>query len=240
MTVPPMSAYYSQNSEMMQDGNYLDVAGKVDSGYCLTMKPTHHIFSRRCWIFDLDGTLTVPVHDFPAIREALGMEVTDTDILRFLAELPPHEAEQRHARLREIEYGLADRTSAAPGAVRLLDRLLQRNVRVGILTRNTREIALYTLGQIGLEAYFAPEHVLGRNEAVPKPHPEGIEKLLSEWGGMPDETVMVGDYLFDLQVGRAAGTATIHVDANGAFRWPELADLAVTTLDELADVLSSD
>lgn len=51
---------------------------------------------------------------------------------------------------------------------------------------------------------------------------------------------MVGDYLFDLQVGRAAGTATIHVDSSCAFRWPELADLAVSTLEELAEAMSVD
>jgi len=50
---------------------------------------------------------------------------------------------------------------------------------------------------------------------------------------------MVGDYLFDLQVGRAAGTATIHVDGSGAFRWPELADLAVVDLGELAEGLTA-
>lgn len=195
----------------------------------------HHILARRCWIFDLDGTLTLPVHDFPAIRRALGMRDSDPDILGFLASLPPGEAAARHARLIEIEYELADRTAAAPGAVRLLDQLLRRNACVGILTRNTREIALHTLGQIGLKGYFAPDAILGREEAAPKPHPEGIEKLLAAWGSTPDETVMVGDYLFDLQVGRAAGTATIHVDRSCLFRWPELADLAVATLEELAE-----
>ena len=198
----------------------------------------HHIFARRCWIFDLDGTLTVPVHDFAAIRSALGMTEADTDILRFLASLPATEAAARHARLIEIEYELAAKTEAAPGAVRLLDQLLRRDARIGVLTRNTREIALHTLGLIGLKGYFAADTILGREEAVPKPHPEGIEKLLAAWGSAPDETVMVGDYLFDLQVGRAAGTATIHVDRSGVFPWPELADLAVATLDELAEVLA--
>ena len=201
------------------------------------MTAYNKILSRRCWIFDLDGTLTIPVHDFPAIRTALGMTESESDILRFLASLPEEEAAARHARLIEIEYELAARTAAAPGAVQLLDQLLRRNVRVGILTRNTREIALHTLGLVGLKEYFFPDDILGRDEAAPKPHPAGIEKLLSAWGRTPDETVMVGDYLFDLQVGRAASTATIHVDHSGAFRWPELADLAVTTLQELAEAL---
>lgn len=197
-----------------------------------------HILARSYWIFDLDGTLTVPVHDFPAICSVLGMADTDSDILLFLDSLPAAEAAARHARLIEIEYELADRTAAAPGAGRLLDQLLRRDARVGILTRNTREIALYTLGQIGLDGYFTSDDVLGRDEAAPKPHPEGIEKLLAAWGSAPDETVMVGDYLFDLQVGRAAGTATIHVDSSGAFRWPELADVSVSTLEELAEAMA--
>jgi HAD superfamily hydrolase (TIGR01509 family) len=202
------------------------------------MTAYQHILSRRSWIFDLDGTLTVPVHDFPAIRSALGMSESDSDILRFLSSLPSAEAASRHARLIEIEYGLADRTAVAPGAVRLLDLLLRRDARVGILTRNTREIALHTLGLIGLQGYFTADDILGRDEAEPKPHPEGVEKLLAAWGNLPDEAVMVGDYLFDLQVGRAAGTATIHVDSSCSFRWPELADIAVATLDELAEAMA--
>lgn len=204
------------------------------------MTAYRHILARRCWIFDLDGTLTLPVHDFPAIRTALGMTEMDFDILQFLASLPLVEAEARRAQLTEIEFGLADKTVAAPGAFRLLENLLRRDAHVGILTRNTREIALHTLGQIGLKGYFAPDAILGRDEAEPKPHPEGIEKLLTTWRKTPDETVMVGDYLFDLQVGRAAGTATIHVDRSGAFRWPELADMEVSTLEELVEEMSND
>ncbi|GFE57101.1 HAD family hydrolase [Geobacter sp. AOG1] len=202
------------------------------------MAHRHHILARRCWIFDLDGTLTLPVHDFAAIRAELGMAESDPDIIQFLASLPAVEAAEKHARLIEIEYELAARTAAAPGAGRLLDRLLRRGSQVGILTRNTREIALHTLDQIGLKQYFRPDAVLGRDEAAPKPHPAGIAKLLDAWGSAPDEAVMVGDYLFDLQVGRAAGTATIHVDRSGAFRWPELADLAVANLEELAQGLT--
>jgi HAD superfamily hydrolase (TIGR01509 family) len=203
------------------------------------MALNNQILSRRCWVFDLDGTLTVPVHDFAAIRTALGMEETDPDILRFLASLPATEAAAKHARLIEIEYELSARTAAAPGAGRLLDKLLRRGSVIGILTRNTREIALHTLAQIGLKQYFVPEAILGRDEASPKPHPEGIAKLLDAWGSTPEEAVMVGDYMFDLQVGRAAGTATIHVDPSGAFRWPELADLAVVNLEELAEEMTT-
>lgn len=91
--------------------------------------------------FCLDGMLTVPVHDFPAIRTALGMTEADL-ILHFLACLPLDEAEECYTRLIEIEYELAARTVVAPGTGRLLNSCFGAGARVGILTRNTREIAL--------------------------------------------------------------------------------------------------
>jgi phosphoserine phosphatase len=34
-------------------------------------------FDRRdCWIFDMDGTLTVSIHDFDSIKRILGLPIT--------------------------------------------------------------------------------------------------------------------------------------------------------------------
>ena len=41
----------------------------------------------RHWVFDMDGTLTVAVHDFAAIRQALAIP-PEHDILTHLAALP--------------------------------------------------------------------------------------------------------------------------------------------------------
>jgi len=50
---------------------------------------------------------------------------------------------------------------------------------------------------------------------------------------------MVGDYLYDLQAGRLAGALTVHVDSSRSFIWPELADVAVGTLEELLPQLQA-
>ena len=48
-------------------------------------------FSKRThWIFDMDGTLTLAVHDFPAIRNKLGIN-KDLDIIEAIESLPPEE-----------------------------------------------------------------------------------------------------------------------------------------------------
>ncbi|MDN5540541.1 hypothetical protein, partial [Comamonas sp.] len=73
----------------------------------------------RHWVFDMDGTLTVAVHDFAAIREALEIPPSD-DILTHLAALPAAEAAAKHAWLLEHERDLAIGSQAAVGAVELV------------------------------------------------------------------------------------------------------------------------
>jgi len=193
------------------------------------MKSLHEMQS---WIFDLDGTLTKPVHDFAFIRRELAIPDC-SDILGHLQSLEPEEAVRRQARLEEIELELARGAEAAPGAVQLVESLVSRGCRVGILTRNSRDVALLTLEGIGVSRYFSESSVIGRDEASPKPDPEGIFRLLTDWRTDAVNGVMVGDYLFDLQAGRAAGVATLHVGRPDGQRWPECTDFAVDSLAEL-------
>ena len=106
---------------------------------------------------------------------------------------------------------------------------------MAILSRNTRELALRTLTAAGLMGFFPTETILGRNCARPKPHPQGILQILSTWGVLPQEAVMVGDYVFDLDAGRAAGLYTIYIDRQGSQLWQDHADLRVERLDHLLD-----
>lgn len=176
----------------------------------------------RNWVFDMDGTLTVAVHDFAAIRVALDIPA-EHDILTHLAALPADEAAAKHAWLLEHERDLAIASTAAAGAVELVRELAERGCRLGILTRNARELAHVTLGAIGLADCFPVEHILGRDEAAPKPSPDGLLKIANAWGVAPGELVMVGDYRFDLDCGRAAGARTVLVNLPDN-PWPELVD----------------
>jgi HAD superfamily hydrolase (TIGR01549 family) len=176
----------------------------------------------RNWVFDMDGTLTVAVHDFAAIRVALDIPA-EHDILTHLAALPAAEAAAKHAWLLEHERDLALASTAATGAVELVRELAERGCRLGILTRNARELAHVTLEATGLADCFPVEHILGRDEAAPKPSPDGLLKIASAWGVAPSELVMVGDYRFDLDCGRAAGARTVLVNLPDN-PWPELVD----------------
>ncbi|HEX6241687.1 MAG TPA: HAD family hydrolase [Polyangiales bacterium] len=184
------------------------------------------------WVFDLDGTLTLAVHDFDAIRAELGVP-PGKPILEHIASLPREEGRTLEARLLELERALCQETNAADGAEELLASLHARGAKLGVLTRNARELALLTLEHVGLARFFEPEAVLGREQARPKPHAEGFERLALRWRIHPRHCAMLGDFRFDLEVGRAVGALTVHIDPSGTFAWPELTDIAVRSLREL-------
>lgn len=157
----------------------------------------------RHWVFDMDGTLTVAVHDFARIKRELAIPQED-DILTHLAGLP------------------AAASQPATGAVALVRALQGAGCRLGILTRNVRSLAQVTLQAIGLGDVFAEDDIIGRDEAEPKPSPAGLQYFLRRWQVEPSQVVMVGDYRFDLECGRAAGSRTLLVNAPDN-PWPDMA-----------------
>lgn len=187
------------------------------------------------WVFDLDGTLTLAVHDFAAIRRHLDIPA-QADILHHLAELPATEREAKHAWLFAHERELAVAAQPAPGAVDLVRSLHARGCRLGILTRNARDLALLTLAAIGLEDCFDPGAVLGRDEAAPKPDPGGLLRLADLWQVAPRSLVMVGDHRYDLECGRAVGCTTLQVNQPGD-PWPAARDQRFETCQEILSAL---
>lgn len=190
----------------------------------------------RYWIFDLDGTLTRPKHDFMAIRRQLGVPL-EQGILEFIAEQPEADKASLNARLETIERQVAEDAELAPGAGDLLDLLFRRGCRLGILTRNSRPCVEITLECTGIGAFFGDRDIVCRDDARPKPDAHGIEKLLTRWRAPKALSVMVGDYLFDLQAGRSAGIATIHYNGKRGETWAGYSDLVVHDFSELHALL---
>jgi HAD superfamily hydrolase (TIGR01509 family) len=192
---------------------------------------------RNAWIFDMDGTLTVAMHDFDAIRAELDLPPGEP-ILESLARLSPAKAAPLHQRLDALELELAAQARPQPGAQQLLQALSERGVYLGILTRNTQPNAIATLQACGLLSFFEPACILGRKMAAPKPSPNGINQLLKYWQVQPAQAVMVGVYLFVLQAGRAAATATVYVDICRQKLWADQADIMVHHLAELLEMIT--
>ena len=190
------------------------------------------LHNRTAWIFDMDGTLTESLHDFPAISRELGLP-EDEPILEALDKLPKDRAAECHRQLDEIELEIAGQATPQPGAYELLSDLKAQSKQVGILTRNTKAIAHKTLAACGLDQFFHSDCVLGRSCCLPKPQPDGILQLLALWEIAPDAAVMTGDHKFDLMAGRNAATAAVYLDPTGEFLWRQYADYSVQSLKKL-------
>jgi HAD superfamily hydrolase (TIGR01509 family) len=186
------------------------------------------------WIFDLDGTLTVAAHDFVAIRNELGIP-PDRDILGFIDEQDVTLASQLSEKLNDIEQDIARKSVSAPGVKPLLNHLLERDCTLGIVTRNSSLSAFTSLEVPGLEGYFSA--VIGREQASPKPDPEGIEQLRSRWSTSVDSMVMVGDYIHDLRAGRNAGVSTVYIQGQRAEDWDEYWDYRADDMGQLLMML---
>lgn len=193
--------------------------------------------TRRFWVFDMDGTLTLAQHDFAGIKRKLDLPA-DQGILEALQAMSESRRQVVEQAVDEWEYELAGEAQAATGAWELLRMLKGQGVQCGVLTRNSKRNALKTLAATDMLQFFSEGDILGRHEAAPKPSPEGILYLLQRWQGQAEAAMMVGDFQFDLEAGRAAGCSTVHVDVTGEFTWPELSDWAVTDLGKLIPLIA--
>ncbi len=187
----------------------------------------------------MDGTLTVSMHDFDAMRAELGLPEGEPilEALDRLDRTDPVAGAAKRAALDAMELRMAGEATEQPGARAVLRALLDGGRRIGILTRNGREIADATLAAAGLDDLFESDYILGRECAAPKPDPAGVHLLLERWGANAHDAVMVGDGRFDLEAAAAAGCVTVHFDPDAdpdePLAWPEVTRRRVGSLEEL-------
>jgi len=184
-------------------------------------------------IFDLDGTLIDSRLDFDQMR--CDMEFAPGQlILETLEALPAGEHKDRCREiLRRHEYAGAVSATLMPGAIELLAELDQRRLPQAILTRNSREMTELAL----LRLQLAFSQVLTREDAPPKPDPEGLHIICRNWQVEPREVAFVGDFHFDVIAGRRAGMATILYAPGEPPEYAHEADFVITHLAQTCDVL---
>ena len=181
-------------------------------------------------LFDLDGTLTVPVIDFDAMRRALNLPA-GVSITHALEEMPEPERQRGYDIVRAAELEAAKRAIANRGAKELVQWLHERGFSTGIITRNFAGAVDITLTAIGLEF----DVVITRDCAPPKPAPAPVIEALRRLNRSATAALMVGDYQDDILSGKAAGALTCLV-TNGQTEPAFEADIHVTWLSELLEL----
>ncbi len=199
-------------------------------------------------IFDLDGTLIDSSGDIAwvanRVLESIGRPVLDPEeikkkigwgIKQLLTELLPDEKPEviESARKRFLDiYGnhLVVETRPYPGVVETLEHFSRLGKKMALVTNKPESLAIGILEQLDLSDFFGV--VLGGDSlSRRKPHPEPVEKVLSELGVAPEKGVFVGDSPIDCETGKAAGLCTIGA-AYGFRGRPELEEAGCDVIIE--------
>jgi HAD superfamily hydrolase (TIGR01509 family) len=157
----------------------------------------------RAVIFDLDGTLTEPLLDFDAMRAEIGLR-PGLPILEQLEQADAVTRARADGILRRHEREAIERATLSDGCAELLARLDTLAIPTAILTRNVREVVEVFARMFG----FSFAAIYTREDGPPKPSPAGVLALCQSLRAMPAETLVVGDYKFDILAGRRAGCPT--------------------------------
>jgi HAD superfamily hydrolase (TIGR01509 family) len=161
-------------------------------------------------LFDLDGTLVDSALDFDQMRREMGIR-DRTPLLEALDAMSPEDARRCWAILDEHERRGAERAVAYPGVREFLASLAARRVARAVVTRNSRAITLPILARLRLPI----DLVMCREDGPVKPDPATIWKICDAWGVQPRQCVMVGDYRFDIEAARRAGTHAVLFTGSG-------------------------
>jgi HAD superfamily hydrolase (TIGR01509 family) len=161
----------------------------------------------RAVLFDFDGTLTKPGGlDFSRIRREIGCPDT-VSILTYIDELEDDgERERATNALLRFERAAAEASEPNVGAESLVEELSAHGVPISIQTRNTLgsvEIALRKFHSVTAEDFTML--ITREGEIPPKPDPAGIRRAAAAMGVRPEEVLVVGDYLYELEAADVVG-----------------------------------
>jgi phosphoglycolate phosphatase len=187
--------------------------------------------SHRLAVFDCDGTLidgqasicdamaeafaaaSLPPPDRNAVRRAVGLSLPQA-VLRLLPD------GDEALLLKVVEgYKQAFRTAREagslaqplyPGMAALLAELSAAGWLLGVATGMSDRGLAHCLATHGLRDLFVSLQTADRHPS--KPHPAMLQAALLEAGAAPDQAVMIGDTVFDIQMAGAAGVCGIGVD----------------------------
>jgi HAD superfamily hydrolase (TIGR01549 family) len=156
-------------------------------------------------LFDMDGTITEPMLDFPTIKREMG--IGNRPILEALAEMSVEERKRAEAVLHRHEEKAAANSTLNFGCKALLNWLERHGIGMAVITRNSRLSVQTVCRKHGL----AFEVLITREDGKFKPDPAPLLEACRRLNVEKADVWMVGDGQYDVEAGLAAGIATLWV-----------------------------
>ncbi len=177
--------------------------------------------------FDFDGTLAdttegivqctlvtlqelgLPASSPERIRSVIGLPLTGC--FERGTDTPPERIAEACATYRKLFNEIAiPCTTLYPGTRETLAELQARGFTLALCTSRSNNSLNALLQVLGIRAHFSAI-VTNKDVSHPKPAPDIALLALARLGARPDETMVVGDTVFDLQMGSSAGCRTCGV-----------------------------
>jgi hydrogenase expression/formation protein HypE len=199
--------------------------------------PIQKPFRTKAVLFDFDGTLTRPgTLNFSIIKEALGCPLKDP-VLEFIHGIAdPDKKHNAMAALDQFEMEAAKKAEPNHGAEEIVSYLKSKRLFLGIISRNSLGSILKALENFN---HICPEYfdvIISRDDPIkPKPSGDGILSAASLLGVKPEEIMVVGDYIFDIEAGNRAGAITVFLDTKKVSELIK-SDFIITQLAELKNI----
>ena len=187
----------------------------------------------RAILFDMDGTLTEPMLDFPKIKAEMG--IVARPILEALAEMSPELRAQAEAILLRHEDHAAENSTLNPGCRKLLDHLSGHSIPTALITRNSRRSVEFVLRRHALSF----DTIVAREDGPFKPSPVPLQLACRKLAVPEAHAWMVGDGQYDIEAARAAGIESVWISHGRVRHFEAMPSREVRDLWECLDLLKA-
>ena len=185
-------------------------------------------------LFDMDGVIIESTLDVGRIKMAL-FGSPDVFIIEGINALPEEARQAAWQKVKEMEVESAWTAIIHPEAAELFDWMDSRGLKRGIVTRNGRASIEVIRQRIGRDLGL----IVAREDAEPKPSPEGILSAMKELEVTGEATLMVGDFIFDIEAGKAAGCRTAFLRTSKFAELEVDADFEINSLIEIPGIIEA-
>lgn len=204
-------------------------------------------------VLDVDGTLMdtnyLHVEAWARALEAVGRRAPRVEIhpkigmgsgLLISEFVDDEDTGARVAELHGEEYAeLQKHAHPLPGAKEIVDSLARQDYQVWLATSAEPEELEHSLEELEAEGKLAGI-VNSSDVEESKPAPDIFELALESAGVEPQEAVVVGDAIWDIEAARAAGIRAVGVLTGGAFSREDLKEAgAIEVYENCTDLMES-
>jgi HAD superfamily hydrolase (TIGR01509 family) len=156
-------------------------------------------------LIDMEGTLTRPMLDFPAIKAEIG--IGNRPILEAMAEMDEIRLRTAQEILLRHEERAAMESTLNPGCVELIRWIHEKKFGIALITRNSRRSVDVVIRQHDLKI----DVLVSRDDGVFKPDPQPLLLACEMLNIQPDQAWMIGDGQYDVEAGIAAGCPAVWI-----------------------------